>query len=44
VAGLALQLRFVHQWENKKLERAEQEGTTAAKGEDRRAFGFRYVY
>lgn len=44
IALLALVLRFVHQWENKKLERVEQEGTAAAEGEDRRAFGFRYVY
>jgi hypothetical protein len=44
IALLALVLRFVHKWENKKLERVEQEGTTAAAGEDRRAFGFRYVY
>ena len=44
IALLALVLRFVHQWENKKLEKIEQEGTAAVAGEDRRAFGFRYVY
>lgn len=44
VAALALTLRFVHKWENKKLERVEQEGTAATEGEDRRGFGFRYVY
>lgn len=56
VAGLALALRRVHQWENAKLERAEAEA--AATGEDGkgaaasseggagggRIAGFRYIY
>lgn len=53
VALLALVLRYVHIWENKKLERAERERTEAGNldiatpGESdrgRRAAGFRYVY
>ena len=44
VALLALTLRYVHKWENRKLEKVEREGTVAQEGEDRRAFGFRYVY
>jgi hypothetical protein len=46
---LALVLRYVHKWENKKLERAEQEAM-AGGGEqgvvegDARGTGFRYVY
>ncbi|OLN87986.1 putative transporter C11D3.18C 1 [Colletotrichum chlorophyti] len=53
VAVLALILRYLHKWENKKLERAEQEAAEAAEqGEkvavdatqERRAAGFRYVY
>lgn len=53
VALLALVLRYVHIWENKKLERAEREmaeagdTTVATAGESdrgRRAVGFRYVY
>lgn len=45
VALLALTLRFVHKWENKKLERAEQEGhVDDGVQRDRRAFGFRYIY
>lgn len=43
VASLAIGLRFVHKWENKKLERAEQEGATA-EGVQRMAAGFRYIY
>lgn len=53
VAALAIALRFIHKWENKKLERAEQE--QMASGEaglkdpveatvDQRGAGFRYVY
>lgn len=53
VAGLAIALRFIHKWENRKLERAEQEqmatGETGVKvpveaAGDRRGVGFRYVY
>ncbi|KAF4120344.1 MFS family permease [Geosmithia morbida] len=53
VAALALALRYLHKWENRKLERAEDElrGQTGpvgepavAAGKDRRAIGFRYVY
>lgn len=49
---LALVLRYVHKWENNKLERAEQEmmagggeaGVEESEGVGRRAVGFRYVY
>lgn len=49
---LALGLRYVHKWENKKLERAEQEamagegqaGVEDLQGIGRRAVGFRYIY
>ncbi|KIV98099.1 hypothetical protein PV10_01785 [Exophiala mesophila] len=45
VALLALTLRFVHKWENKKLEKAEREGYVEdGVQRDRRAFGFRYIY
>lgn len=55
VALLALALRYIHKWENKKLERLETETETAEAGgestavsggptQDRRAAGFRYVY
>jgi hypothetical protein len=56
IGGLALTLRWVHKWENGKIERAEREVFAAAEGgaggEDgevgggsRRALvGFRYVY
>jgi len=55
ICCLALTLRYVHKWENKKIERAEQEvmadggggGGEEAVGEagSRRALvGFRYVY
>ncbi|KAL2760171.1 hypothetical protein ACRALDRAFT_1054004 [Sodiomyces alcalophilus JCM 7366] len=45
VAALALLLRFLHKWENKKLERAETGGADPEGHEgDRRAAGFRYVY
>jgi hypothetical protein len=54
IIGLALVLRYVHIYENKKLERAEQEmmaaggeaGVVDGEGEGvgRRAVGFRYVY
>nr|CAD70522.1 conserved hypothetical protein [Neurospora crassa] len=50
VGLLALFLRYLHKWENKKLERAEAEeaenpetAAVAASG-DRRAAGFRYIY
>ena len=46
---LALVLRYVHKWENKKLERAEQEAMAGGGEEgvvegDARGTGFRYVY
>ena len=46
---LTLVLRYVHKWENGKLERAEQEAMAGGREEgvvegDRRAGGFRYVY
>ncbi|KAM0701584.1 hypothetical protein Q7P35_010492 [Cladosporium inversicolor] len=42
---LALVLRYVHKWENKKLERAEQEAMSGeSAGGDVRGVGFRYVY
>ncbi|ETN43921.1 uncharacterized protein HMPREF1541_11052 [Cyphellophora europaea CBS 101466] len=44
VALLALSLRFIHKWENKKLGRVEREGFSGEEGADRRGFGFRYVY
>ena len=52
VGGLAIALRFVHEWENAKLERVEREGAADGGEEwvtnvtdgDRRPFGFRYVY
>lgn len=53
VGALALVLRYLHKWENKKLERAEQQAAAAAEqGEkaavdltqERRATGFRYIY
>lgn len=48
VAILALVLRFVHQRENKKLEKAEAENIpnepAEARAGDMRVTGFRYVY
>uniref|UniRef100_A0A8H7NJT1 Major facilitator superfamily (MFS) profile domain-containing protein n=1 Tax=Bionectria ochroleuca TaxID=29856 RepID=A0A8H7NJT1_BIOOC len=49
VAALAITLRYVHKWENKKLERAEHEqraaGETGQQGTaDARSEGFRYIY
>lgn len=47
VAILALVLRWLHQWENKKLEKAEEEAAQSQGGEtegETRAVGFRYVY
>ncbi|KAK0705671.1 major facilitator superfamily domain-containing protein [Lasiosphaeris hirsuta] len=51
VGSLAIALRYIHKWENKKLEKAEREdaanaeaGVTADADVDRRALGFRYVY
>ncbi|KAL0937832.1 allantoate permease [Colletotrichum truncatum] len=53
VGVLALVLRYLHIWENKKLERAEQEAAAAVEGggkitvdltQEKRAAGFRYVY
>lgn len=53
VAGLALLLRYIHIWENKKLETAEQElaqaGEPGVKGPAdasgaRIGPGFRYIY
>lgn len=53
VASLALGLRYLHQWENKKLEKAEEavgeEGGDVGVADDaggagRRAVGFRYIY
>ncbi|KAF6810785.1 allantoate permease [Colletotrichum sojae] len=53
VGALALVLRYLHKWENKKLETAEQQAAAAAEqGEkaavdltqEKRATGFRYIY
>ncbi|KAK2011024.1 major facilitator superfamily transporter [Colletotrichum eremochloae] len=53
VGVLALVLRYLHKWENKKLERAEQDAAVLAEGgeklpvdlkQEKRAAGFRYVY
>lgn len=52
IVVLTLVLRYIHQWENKKLEKAENEdmveGVSSSRGENqgigRRALGFRYVY
>lgn len=53
VALLALMLRYVHKWENKKLDRAENEANAVAeengKGDlaatpELREPGFRYIY
>ncbi|KAK0638979.1 major facilitator superfamily domain-containing protein [Cercophora newfieldiana] len=51
VASLGIALRYVHKWENKKLEKAEAEdaanaenGVVADAAVDRRAVGFRYIY
>lgn len=49
VGLLALFLRYLHKWENKKLEKAEAEEaenpeTAVAAEGDRRAAGFRYIY
>jgi len=49
IIGLALVLRYVHKYENKKLKRAEQEamaggGEAGVVDVDHRAVGFRYVY
>lgn len=51
VGLLALVLRYLHKWENKKLEKAEVEdaanaeaGVTVDAAVDRRATGFRYIY
>lgn len=46
VAILALVLRCLHQWENKKLDRMEQEAADgeAQQGQEPRRVGFRYVY
>lgn len=49
---LAIVLRYIHVWENKKLERAENEmiagggeaGVAEEEGIGRRAVGFRYLY
>jgi len=51
VGTLAIGLRYVHKWENKKLEKAEAElvgsegaGVDDSQGVGRRAVGFRYIY
>ncbi|WYZ45308.1 hypothetical protein EsH8_VIII_000624 [Colletotrichum jinshuiense] len=54
VAVLAIVLRYLHKWENKKLERVEQEAADVAEGggekmpvdltQEKRAAGFRYIY
>jgi len=51
VGGLAIGLRYVHKWENKKLEQAEIEDVANAENGDvvdatvdRRVAGFRYIY
>jgi hypothetical protein len=42
---LTLVLRYVHKWENGKLERAEHEAMSGeSAGGDARGAGFRYVY
>jgi hypothetical protein len=44
VAGLAFVIRIIHQRENRKLERYEDEGQVSVKEEgERRGKGFRYV-
>jgi hypothetical protein len=53
VALLALLLRYVHKWENKKLDRAENGANAVAQesgkvdlaaGSELRESGFRYIY
>ncbi|GKT48628.1 putative transporter [Colletotrichum spaethianum] len=53
VAVLALVLRYLHKWENKKLERAELDAAVLAESgeklpvdlkQEKRAAGFRYIY
>ncbi|KAF4412916.1 putative transporter [Colletotrichum fructicola] len=53
VGLLALVLRYLHKWENTKLEKAELEAAAAAEGgekmavdltQEKRAAGFRYIY
>lgn len=49
VGLLALFLRYLHKWENKKLEKVEREEAenpeaAVAAGGDRRVAGFRYIY
>lgn len=54
VAALALTIRYLHKWENKKLEKAEREAVEGGEtggslpadvdGRDQRGTGFRYIY
>ena len=50
VGALAIVLRYLHKWENRKLEQAERaraenpEGAISDSSADVRADGFRYVY
>jgi hypothetical protein len=51
VGALAIGLRYIHKWENKKLERVDAEmigsqtaGVNDGQGAGRRAPGFRYIY
>lgn len=44
VALLALVLRYVHQYENKKLDKAERDAWTGDVNQEKPNTGFRYVY
>jgi len=44
IGALALTLRWVHQWENGKIERREREGMVEGGGGGEAVVGFRYVY
>lgn len=51
VGLLAIVLRYLHKWENRKLEKAEVEdaanaeaGVTTDSSVDKRVTGFRYIY
>ena len=44
IGGLALTLRWVHKWENGKIERKEREMLAAGEEGGEAVVGFRYVY
>lgn len=44
VGGLAIVLRYLHKWENKKLEKAENEENAQDGETERGPVGFRYIY